>query len=111
MCQVEVRAQACTVGGLDICGCKSWVDVVEVGGRVLAAAKDRSAIDVMEDDIELGQLIWEAPIVQEYIRALPVSNFAGNQDWLNWVAGGTVMEGKHRWWTVIRWGGLSRAAG
>ena len=77
---------------------------------MLAAAKDGSAIDVMENVIEFVRLIWEAPIVQEYIRALSASNFAGDPDWLNWVARGTVMEGKRWWWAVIRWGGWSRAA-
>ena len=85
------------MGGLDICGSESGVDIVQVGGRVLAAAKDGAAIYVVKDNVEFVRLIWEAPIIQENIRALTAPNLTGYPDWLNRVARGAVMEGKRRW--------------
>ena len=62
------------------------VDIVNRRRDMLASPKNGSALDVMQDNVELVGLVGEPPIIEKYIRALPTPNLPSDSDWLaGWI--------------------------
>ena len=78
--QVEFPTKLRAVDGFIVGSKKRGVDIVEGWCRMLAPTKDRSAINVAEDDVKVMRLIGESTIVLENVPTLLAAHAGGNPD-------------------------------
>ena len=97
MGQVKLLAQLSAVERFVVNSMETRINVVEQGSRVLASLQDGTALDIVQDDIELVRLIGEPAVVEENIWPFPSLNLSGDA---NGFAGRRVGI-EYGWWPRI----------
>ncbi len=77
---------------------KTRIDVVQRWSRVLLSPQDRTALNIVQNNVKLVQLIGEPAVVDENVWSFPPLNLSGDA---NGFAGRQVCI-EDGWWPRIR---------